>query len=150
MNALELINMCDMTRFCVCDMIADAARGFVTGIWRVMRNREESSTMCLVWMCWSWLKLWYDQMMMWFYAWISRALSTRCEWVMSHMWMSHAARAYLPCYTWMSRVAHTDELCHIYLRCSQSHVSHMNEEAGRALRSTSNQSSKPCEVAQYP
>ena len=26
----------------------------------------------------------------------------------------------------------------------------LNEEAGRTLRSTSNQSSEPCEVAQYP
>jgi len=52
-----------------------------------------------------------------------------CEWVVSHMWMSHATHVNESCHTcewvvshmWMSRVTHVNESCHT----CESVVSHM-------------------------
>ena len=53
------MHICDMmysfvwhrTRLCVRDMIPDAARGFVTGMWRVMRTNKSSCDIVCVAVC---------------------------------------------------------------------------------------------------
>ena len=62
-----------------------------------------------------------------------------CEWVTSHMWMSHVTHVNESCHTcewvmsrmWMSRVTHVNESCHkcewVMSHTWLSHVTHVNE-----------------------
>jgi len=69
--------------------------------------------------------------------------SHTCEWVMSHIWMSHVTHMNESCHTsewvmshiWMSHVTHLNESCHTYewvmSHIWMSRVIHLNESCHR-------------------